>query len=266
LLKDNDLGVVDNPLLYRDRADLIQDARRFHHDQGLANNVSAKTFTYGVLLAQDEDCIFDVEQDHNEQDQNRRDAQDQNEEDQNEEDQNEQDQNRRNALDQEEQAALKQEKAPKLKEQSDELNLILLTCCVAAIVQGWSQASITGANLQWPCDLIPGLVRTPIDGQPESTVDSHRLDTYTCDWTSRRTIFSAVCAVTYLSASLIGTVIVDPLNEYVAGRRGALFASGILTLAASVASGYARSWQELFVCRLFLGIGYGAKGTVCLLA
>lgn len=46
--------------------------------------------------------------------------------------------------------ALNEELVPTLGAQKKELKVILLTCCVGAIVQGWSQSSITGANLQWP--------------------------------------------------------------------------------------------------------------------
>jgi len=116
LLRDNDLGIVDNPPLYRDRAELERDASTFHHDHELANDVSAKAFIYGALLAQDEE-YDSKEQGHNDEDQDGRDALDRDERDasgQGELDAPNQD--KPNALDQDEWDALRQEKAPKLKE------------------------------------------------------------------------------------------------------------------------------------------------------
>lgn len=79
-------------------------------------------------------------------------------------------------LDEVEQLAFEKERKSGLWQQNKELKTILLTCCVAAIVQyvspyfilltrhdeavqfsltsnrGWDQASITGANLQWPSE------------------------------------------------------------------------------------------------------------------
>ena len=143
-----------------------------------------------------------------------------------------------------ERRAIEREDDPRLKDQSRELNTILLTCCIAAIVQGWSQASIIGANLQWPYAF--GL-------QTEEGVS----ETITNFW-----IFGAVNAITYFAASSIGCWLSDPLNEYFWGRRGALFIAGLFTFTASIGSAFTYSWKTLFVCRLFLGIGYGAKASV----
>ena len=140
--------------------------------------------------------------------------------------------------------ALNKEENPKLREQSKELNTILLTCCIGAIVQGWSQASIIGANLQWPYTF--GLQKNYKDP-----------DKITNLW-----IFGGVNAITYFAASSIGAWLSDPLNEYFWGRRGALFIASLFTFAASIGSAFTYRWETLFVCRLFLGIGYGAKASV----
>lgn len=139
---------------------------------------------------------------------------------------------------------MRKEENPKLREQSKELNIILLTCCIGAIVQGWSQASITGANLQWPYAF----------GWPTIDENSGTIRNY---W-----IFGGVNAITYFAASSIGAWLSDPLNEYFWGRRGALFIASLFTFAASIGSAFTYSWKTLFVCRLFLGIGYGAKASV----
>ena len=143
-----------------------------------------------------------------------------------------------------EKKAIEREEKPRLKNLTRELTTILLTCCIAALVQGWSQASIIGANLQWPYAF--GLQE--IEG---------RSDSITNYW-----IFGGVNAMTYFAACSIGCWLSDPLNEYFWGRRGALFIAGLFTFTASIGSAFTYSWQTLFICRLFLGIGYGAKASV----
>ena len=51
----------------------------------------------------------------------------------------------------------------------------------------------------------------------------------------------------------------DPLNNYL-GRRGAIFVTALCLIATPIASGFTHSWETLFVVRLVLGIGMGAKG------
>lgn len=51
----------------------------------------------------------------------------------------------------------------------------------------------------------------------------------------------------------------DPLNNYL-GRRGTIFLTALILIATPIASGFTHSWQTLFVVRLILGIGMGAKG------
>ena len=142
---------------------------------------------------------------------------------------------RSNELSTIERDALDKEANPKFSEQSKELKIILLTCCIGAIVQGWTQASIIGANLQWP----------------------HVLNVPDTSWR-----FGIVNAITYFSASFAGSWLSDPFNEYFTGRRGALFVAGVFTLVGSVGSAFTNSWQALLACRLVLGIGYGAKASV----
>lgn len=56
-----------------------------------------------------------------------------------------------------------------------------------------------------------------------------------------------------------GCWLADPLNNYL-GRRGTIFLSALVLIATPIASGFTHSWQTLFVVRLVLGIGMGAKG------
>lgn len=57
-----------------------------------------------------------------------------------------------------------------------------------------------------------------------------------------------------------GCWVSDPLN-YWFGRRGTIFFSANFCLWPAIASAFARSWWELFICRIFLGIGMGSKGS-----
>jgi MFS family permease len=53
------------------------------------------------------------------------------------------------------------------------------------------------------------------------------------------------------------------MNNYL-GRRGTIFVTALILIATPIASGFTHSWQTLFVVRLILGIGMGAKGGLCL--
>jgi len=52
----------------------------------------------------------------------------------------------------------------------------------------------------------------------------------------------------------------DPLNHYF-GRRGAIFFSAVFCFFPVIGSGLCHTWQQLFVCRLLLGIGMGSKAS-----
>lgn len=196
-------------MIYRDKDDLKRDVNAFHDQYELEDILSERLLLRGARFAQD-DVRFKEDGD----------------------------------LDRVEKKAIEREEDPQLKDQSRELNTILLTCCIAALVQGWSQASIIGANLQWPYAF--GLQTT--EGVSE---------TITNFW-----VFGGVNAITYFAASSVGCWLSDPLNEHFWGRRGALFIAGLLTFTASIGSAFTYSWKTLFVCRFFLGIGYGAKASV----
>jgi MFS family permease len=139
-----------------------------------------------------------------------------------------------------ERSAVEHERTSSLWQQSKDLKLILLTCCVAAIAQGWDQGSLTGANLTWPGDF--GL----------DTDVSRRA----------RWIFGGVNAIAYFATSSAGAWLSDPLNEYFYGRRGALFVARLFSFVGVVGSAFCNNWQALFGCRLLVGIGMGAKASV----
>ncbi|CAI7663973.1 unnamed protein product [Penicillium discolor] len=107
-------------------------------------------------------------------------------------------------------------------------------CAVGAATQGWDQTGSNGANLSFPKEF-------GIDGEGKD------------EW-----IVGIVNSIIFLTAGLIGAWIVDPLNHYL-GRRGEIFVTALCLTATPIGSGFARSWQGLFVARFVMGIGIGAK-------
>ena len=64
----------------------------------------------------------------------------------------------------------------------------------------------------------------------------------------------------YIASAFLGCWCSDPLNFYL-GRRGAIFISAIILILAPIGSAVCQTWEQLFVCRLILGIGMGLKGS-----
>ncbi|KAK4560641.1 hypothetical protein LTR86_005219 [Recurvomyces mirabilis] len=138
---------------------------------------------------------------------------------------------------------LQHETATGFWQQPKQLQVTIITLCVAAVVQGWNQTGTNGANLNWPQQFGLNLPGCDPKG-PDA-------------W-----IFAIVNAATYLSASLVGCWLSDPLNEYFFGRRAAICVSAIVILASIIGGACARTWQELLACRILLGIGMGCKASV----
>jgi MFS family permease len=60
-------------------------------------------------------------------------------------------------------------------------------------------------------------------------------------------------------AAFLGCWLSDPINHYF-GRRGCIFITAIVLVITPICSGLTQNWQQLFVVRLLLGLGMGAKG------
>lgn len=173
LLQNNDLGIIENPLRRIDEDDLIADIRSFHAapKHSLADIVKVDVLIRGGLLAKDEEATITEEM-----------------------------------IDEREIAALANEKSMTIWGGSKELKVILLTCCVASILQGWAQGAIVGANQGWPEEF--GLL-LGFDG-PEKA-NGNMTDIWR---------FSATNAILYFAASSMGALLCDPLTEIFVGRRG----------------------------------------------
>jgi sugar porter (SP) family MFS transporter len=122
------------------------------------------------------------------------------------------------------------------------LYVTIVLCSVGAATQGWDQTGSNGANLSFPTEFgIPNNA-----GAPNAAHNS---------W-----IVGVVNAAPYIASAACGCWLSDPLNNYL-GRRGTIFVTALILIATPIASGFTHSWQTLFVVRLILGIGMGAKGS-----
>ena len=199
-LLENNSGIIENPLQRVDEADLDRDICDFHEDYKLGRVVDLDTLIHGAHLARDEEATSEE-----------------------------------GILMEAEEQALEREKKSRFWEESKELKIILLTCCLGSVVQGWAQGAIVGANTGWPAEF--GLHIGPGDPQG-STGDIWR--------------FSATNAIVYFSASCLGAFLIDPMTEIFWGRQGALFVAATVTFAASIGQAFTHSWQALFACRVLL--------------
>ncbi|KAF2721108.1 hypothetical protein K431DRAFT_76523 [Polychaeton citri CBS 116435] len=120
----------------------------------------------------------------------------------------------------------------------------IVTLCIAATVQGWNQTAANGANLNWPQQLLH-----LADCNPDSSTRS--------SW-----LFAIINASTYFSASMVGCWLSDPLSEYFLGRRAPIFASALIIVAASIGAAASRTWEDLLICRIILGLGMGQKASI----
>lgn len=120
------------------------------------------------------------------------------------------------------------------------LYLTIFSCSIGAATQGWDQTGSNGANLSFPDEF----------GIPESGPNAGR----------NQWIVGVVNAAPYIASAACGCWLSDPLNNFF-GRRGCIFITAIILIVTPIASAFTHSWQTLFVVRLILGIGMGAKGS-----
>ncbi|KAL8678380.1 MAG: hypothetical protein Q9186_005274 [Xanthomendoza sp. 1 TL-2023] len=136
-----------------------------------------------------------------------------------------------------EKQALRDEKYHRFN-QPRALYLTIIVCSIGAAVQGWDQTGSNGANLNWPKEF--GL---------ETDRNSNDF------W-----ILGLVNAAPYIAAALIGCWLSHPLNHWL-GRRGTIFFAAWFCFFSVLGSACTQTWVQLFICRLLLGIGMGAKAS-----
>ncbi len=117
------------------------------------------------------------------------------------------------------------------------LYVTIFTCSIGAAVQGWDQTGSNGANLSFP--KVFG-----IGGESNHDV----------------LLVGLVNSAPYIGSAFVGCWVSDPLNFYF-GRRGTIFIAAIFCFLPVLGSAFTQTWQQLFICRLLLGFGMGAKGS-----
>jgi len=117
------------------------------------------------------------------------------------------------------------------------LYVTIITCSVGAAVQGWDQEGSNGANLSFPEQFGIG-----------GTSDHDVL------------LVGLVNAAPYIGSAFLGCWISDPLNYYI-GRRGTIFFAAIFCFLSVIGSACTQNWWQLFICRILLGVGMGAKAS-----
>ncbi|KAG7007644.1 sugar transporter [Physcia stellaris] len=151
-------------------------------------------------------------------------------------------------LDEAEKDALRNEVLHKWR-QPFALYFTVILCSIGAAVQGWDQTGSNGANLSWPVDFN-------VPDTPPATGAVPGVDYDYNSW-----IVGVVNAGPYIASAFIGCWLSDPLNNYF-GRRGTIFFAAIFCLFSVIGSAFSQNWYQLFVTRLLLGIGMGAKASV----
>jgi len=120
------------------------------------------------------------------------------------------------------------------------LYLTIALCSIGAATQGWDQTGSNGANLSFPQQF----------GIPE---DGPNADRNT--W-----LVGLVNSAPYIGSAFLGCWLSDPINNYL-GRRGCIFICAVVLIVTPICSAVTQNWQQLFVVRLILGFGMGAKGS-----
>ncbi|KAM0748331.1 hypothetical protein T439DRAFT_358883 [Meredithblackwellia eburnea MCA 4105] len=143
-------------------------------------------------------------------------------------------------LDADEKAVIAREHSRKW-DQSGMLIFAVLLCSLGACVQGWDQTGSNGANLSFPQYF--GIYR------PKDHPDHMK-----GEW-----LIGLINSAPYISSAFLGCWLSDPLNNYF-GRRGCIFITAIILIITPIGSGLCHTWEQLFICRLLMGVGMGAKG------
>lgn len=117
------------------------------------------------------------------------------------------------------------------------LYVTIFTCSIGAAVQGWDQTGSNGANLSFPDVFGIGT------GSTRDTL-----------------LVGVVNSAPYIGSAFVGCWLSDPINYYL-GRRGTIFIAAVFCFLPVLGSAFTQTWQQLFVCRLLLGFGMGAKGS-----
>ncbi|CAI6331766.1 unnamed protein product [Periconia digitata] len=107
-----------------------------------------------------------------------------------------------------------------------DLYFAIAICSLGSAIQGWDNTGANGANLSFPQRITIGWW-VPLIAPP-------------------------------LLFGLATAWAADPVNNCF-GRRGAIFLTGLFCIFPVLAQGFAQSWWDLLICRMFMGFGMGIK-------
>ncbi|WVF71916.1 hypothetical protein IAT40_006726 [Kwoniella sp. CBS 6097] len=127
---------------------------------------------------------------------------------------------------------LRREKTNKW-DQTRALYFLIIVCSLGSAIQGWDNTGANGANLSFPQEF----------GIEHNT------------W-----LVGMVNAAPSITVGGISAMLTDPINHYI-GRRGTIFVTGLFCVFPVLGQAFTQNWQELFVCRVLLGLGMGMKIT-----
>ena len=128
--------------------------------------------------------------------------------------------------------------------QSKFFRATIITASLGGMIQGWTQSANNGTAYGMPDEFK--LCYCP--GQHCTASDL---------WT-----FGMLNAIPLLSAGLFGTIVADPLQENVLGRRGSVMLSCAITVASTIGASVTHTVGQLAACRAINGIALGAKASI----
>jgi MFS family permease len=119
----------------------------------------------------------------------------------------------------------------------------IITASLGGMIQGWTQSVNNGTAYGMPNEF--GLCYGNNCTTPRQL------------WT-----FGMLNAIPLLSAGLFGTILADPLQENVLGRRGSVMLSCAITIASTIGASVTNNVTQLAICRAINGIALGAKASI----
>ncbi|KAH7091340.1 major facilitator superfamily domain-containing protein [Paraphoma chrysanthemicola] len=118
----------------------------------------------------------------------------------------------------------------------------IITASLGGMIQGWTQSVNNGTAYGMPAEFHLCITENCGNGQL---------------WT-----FGMLNAIPFLSAGLFGTILADPLQENVLGRRGSVMLSCAITIASTIGASVSQNVTQLAICRAINGVALGAKASI----
>lgn len=172
-----------------------------------------------------------------------------------------------NELTESEKRLLEEEKDKKTGfwKQSKFFRATIVTASLGGMIQGWTQRyRALRRHVRW-CELLTLALPFSVNsgtayGMPQEfhlCINMGKNCPSSDLWT-----FGMLNAVPWFSAGIFGTILADPLQENILGRRGSVMLSCAITIASTIAASTTHTVAELAACRAINGIALGAKASI----